>query len=133
METDDHNDLLNFVKHCPTLTLILTFFLYQTLGFRWFLIRIFLFLYELHWPAKKIPENKFSIFIWLFPCWIWIWNPFFPITSRFSKKIWQKSKNQQNRLVLECVYAEVDQQIQHFAYVKCFLMNTFHPDVKFQN
>ena len=40
---------------------------------------------------KKLPENKFSIFSKLFSCWILIWKQFFPITSRFSKKLWQRS------------------------------------------
>ena len=88
--------------------------------------------FPLHRPAKIFPENKLSIFTQLVSSWIRIWKSFFPITFRFSKKLWQRSKNQQNRLFLDCVYAEVNQQIQYFAYVKCFLRNMFHPYVQFQ-
>ena len=35
-------------------------------------------------------------------------------------------------MFLDCVYAEVNQQIQYFAYAKCFLRNSFHPYVQIQ-
>ena len=50
----------------------------------------------------------------------------FPIASTFSEILGQASKNQQNMLFTGCVYAEVNQQIQSFAYVKCFLRNIFY-------
>ena len=55
-------------------------------------------------------------------------------TSRldFTRKKRQRSKNQQNRLFLDFVYAEVNKQMQFFAYVKCFLRNPFQPYVQFQ-
>ena len=88
-------------------------------------------LHSLHWPAKKISREYISNIQLFSSCWERIWKHFFPITSRLSKKLWQRSKNQQNRLFLDCVYAEVIQQFHYFAYVKCFLRNTFHHYVKF--
>ena len=43
-----------------------------------------------------------------------------------------KVYNQQNRLLVGCVYAEVSQHSQCFAYDKCFSKDNFHPYVKFQ-
>ena len=57
---------------------------------------------------------------------------FFPIPSRFSEKLRQKFKNQQNRLFTGCVYAEVNQQKHCFAYVKCFSGNVIHLYVQIQ-
>ena len=57
---------------------------------------------------------------------------FFSSRLDFPKKLWQRSKNQPDRLFLDFVYAEVKQQIQYFAYVKCFLRITFNPYVQFQ-
>ena len=59
-------------------------------------------------------------------------NPFSTITSRFSEILCQRSKNQQNRLFICCVYAEVNQQFQCFVYVKCFSRNTFRPYIQLQ-
>ena len=42
------------------------------------------------------------------------------------------SKNQQNKLFLDCVYAGANQRVEYYAYVKWFLRNTFHPYVQFQ-
>ena len=42
------------------------------------------------------------------------------------------SKNQQNKLFIGCVYAEVNHRIQCFGYVMCFSRDTFHPYVPFQ-
>ena len=56
-------------------------------------------------------------------------NP--PITSKFSEILWWMSQNQQNKLFIGCVYV-FNQQIQWFAYVKCFSRITFHPYVHFK-
>ena len=81
----------------------------------------------LHWPAKTFPKIIFQYSVSLSPAEYEYANRFFHITSRFSETLWQTSKNQQNTLVIGCVYAEVNQQIQWFAYVKCFSWNIFHP------
>ena len=47
---------------------------------------------------KKIPRISFYIQL-AFLLLITIWNPFFPITSGFSKILWQKSKNNKVRYV----------------------------------
>ena len=52
--------------------------------------------------------------------------------SARSEILWQRSKNQQNRLFIGCLYAEGKRKFQSFAYVKCFSRNTFHPYVQFQ-
>ena len=57
----------------------------------------------------------------------------FSTTLRFSENLWQTSKNQQNGLFIGCVYDEVNQRIQCFAYEKCFSRNTFYPYVQFQS
>ena len=56
----------------------------------------------------------------------------FPITSSFSEILWQRSENQQNILFIGCFYAEIKQQIQCFAYVRCFSWSVFHPYVQFR-
>ena len=60
------------------------------------------------------------------------YESFFFIKSRFSEILWQWSENKQNSLFIGCVYAEVNRQVQCFAYVKCFSRNTFHIYVQFQ-
>ena len=40
------------------------------------------------------------------------------------------SENQQTRLFIGCVYAEVNQQNQCSAYVRCFSRNASHPYVQ---
>ena len=51
--------------------------------------------------------------------------------SRFLKNFRQRSKNLQNMMFIGCGYAEVNQQIQCFAYVKCFWRDVYKTDLNF--
>ena len=54
-------------------------------------------------------------------------------TSRLDfPKIYDKALKTTKHAVLDCVYVWVNQQIQYFAYLKCFFKNTFHPYVQNQ-
>ena len=70
----------------------------------------FNFFFQLNWRAKKIPTNKISIFSQFFSCWIRIWKPFFSITCRVSEILRQRSKYQLDRLFIDSVYVDVNQQ-----------------------
>ena len=76
----------------------------------------------LHWTAKKSQGHLFQFQLVFF-----LLNKFmkaiFPITTRFSKILWQRSKNQENGLFIGRVYAEVNQQVQGFAFSNCFSRN----------
>ena len=62
----------------------------------------------LHRPAKKFPRINFQYSVNFSPAEYKYECLFFPSRLDFPKKIWQRSKNQQNMLFLDCVYAEVN-------------------------
>ena len=59
---------------------------------------------------------------------------FFPAENEYERHVFPSRPDfpKQSRLFIGCVYAEVNQQIQCFAYVKCFSGVIFHRYVKFQ-
>ena len=67
--------------------------------------------HKLHWPAKKFPRKNSYCSVRFSPAEYEYQKYFFPITSRSSEILKQRSKNQENRLFIGCVYAKVNQQI----------------------